>query len=105
MGYGTGQLRRSRGKMHYDNEEGLALGWMMLLLYFGAAIVIWFCWTAFVDILMVTTINPRIVAGTMSLQAVNAGNWTVNIIKFAVPLILIAGFIYAVNRAIYAKRA
>ena len=87
------------------NEAGLSYGFMMLILYFGAAILIWFCWTAFIDILMVTTINPRIAAGTMSLQAVNAGNWNVNIIKFAVPLILIAGFIYAVNRAIYAKRA
>jgi len=91
--------------MYYDNESGLAYGWMMLLLYFGAAIVIWMAWTAMIDILLVTVVNPRIIAGTMSLQAVNAGNWNVNVVKFAVPLILIAGFIYSVNRAIYAKRA
>jgi len=87
------------------NEAGIAYGFMMLLLYFGSAVLIWFCWTAFIDILLTVVVNPRIIDGTMSLQAVNAGNWNVNVVKFGMPLILICGFVYAVNRAIYAKKA
>ena len=89
--------------MKSDNSEGLAYGWMMLLLYFGAAIAIWFAWTYMYDLMLTTTVNPAISAGTMSVQAVNAGKFNVNVVKFAPPLFLILGFIYAVNRAIYAK--
>ena len=92
------------GNVHnVDPEEALAYGWMMLLLYFGGAIAIWFAWSYMIDLILTTTINPAIEAGTMSVQAVNTGNWNVNIIKFAPPFILIMGFIYGVNRAIYAK--
>ncbi len=87
----------------FDSENSLSYGWMMLLLYFGGAALIWLVWTGLIDLLSVLVINPRIVAGTMSLQAVNAGQFCVNVIKFGIPPILIFGFIYAVNRAIYAK--
>lgn len=86
-----------------DSDEALAYGWMMLLLYFGGAIAIWFAWTYMIDLIMTTTVNPAIEAGTMSVQAVHTGQWNVNVIKFGPPFILIMGFIYGVNRAIYAK--
>ena len=86
-----------------DNDAAIAYGWMMLLLYFGGAIAIWFGWTYMIDILLYNVINPEIARGTMSLQAVTAGTWNVNVAKFAPPLILILGFVYGVNRAIYSR--
>lgn len=85
------------------NEDGLAYGYMMIAMYLAAVVIIWFGWTFMYDLMLTTSVNPAIEDGTMSVQAVYAGNWNVNVMKYAPPAFLIFGLGYAVNRAIYAK--
>jgi len=83
------------------DDEGLAYGWMMLCLYFGAGAVIWLCWAFIFNIFLVSQVNPAIVAGTISLQTAHATQWNVDVLRYGVPLILILGFIFGTNRAIF----
>ena len=82
-------------------EAGLAYGWMMLCLYFGMAALIWVTWTYAYDSFLGIIINPYITAGDVSLQTAHATEWNVNFMRYAVPIILLFGFVFAVNWAIY----
>lgn len=88
-------------KQENDMESGLAFGWMMVCLYFGMAILIWISWTYVYDLFLGTTINPAITAGSISVQTANATGWNVNFIRYAVPIILLFGFTFAINWAIF----
>ena len=87
-----------------DNELALSYGFMMIALYFGVAVLIWGCWVWVYDILLGTMINPSIVSYDLSMQTRNAIDWNVNVLRYAPPLILILGFIFAANRAAYKKQ-
>jgi hypothetical protein len=84
-----------------DHDEALAYGWIMLCLYFFGAILIWMGYAVIYDNLLVTTINPYISNGSLTLQTANAISWNVNIIRYCVPVILVFGFVFAINWAIY----
>jgi hypothetical protein len=83
------------------NDEGLAYGAMMIFLYLGAAILFWGAWSFTYDLFLTSTINPAITAGEVSLQTANAVGWNVNFIRYAPPIILLFGFVFAVNFAIF----
>jgi len=83
------------------NEDGLAYGAMMIFLYLGVAVLIWGAWSFAYDIILTTTINPAITTGNVSLQTANAVAWNVNFIRYAPPIILLFGFVFAVNFAIF----
>lgn len=83
-----------------ENEEAIAYGWMMLCLYFGAAVLIWLSWAYVYNEFLTVMINPDIEAGKLSLQTVNSISWNVNVFRYAPPIILLFGFIFGVNRAI-----
>lgn len=83
------------------NDDGLAYGLIMIVLYFGAAVLIWMGWAAVVDNLLAVMINPYIAAGDVSLQTAHATAWSVNFLRYCVPVILIFGLVFSVNWAIY----
>jgi hypothetical protein len=85
------------------NDEALAYGFMMLCLYFGVGVMIWLCWAYAFNIILTVAVNPQIAAGTMSMQTVNATAWNVNVLRYAPPIILLFGFIYGTNRAIFKR--
>jgi len=85
----------------YDNTSGLAYGAMMVFLYLGVAIIIWGAWSFADDLVLTSTINPAISAGEMSVQTVNAVGWNINFIRYAPPIILLFGFVFAVNFAVF----
>jgi hypothetical protein len=74
---------------------------MMLMLYFAGAIVIWMAYGTVYDNLLVMVINPHISDGSLTLQTANAVGWNVNILRYCVPVILVFGFVFAINWAIY----
>lgn len=84
-----------------SDDTGLAYGYMMIMLYFGMAVAIWVSWTAVYDSFLGTIINPYIVQGLVSLQTSNVTAWNVNFIRFAVPIFLLFGFVFAINWSIY----
>ena len=86
------------------NEDGLAYGFSMIVLYFVAATAIWFCWSFVFNVILGSVINPDILAGGISVQTANAVDWNVNFIRYAPPVIILAGFIYTVNRAVFKKQ-
>jgi hypothetical protein len=86
---------------HEDNEEALAYGWMMLMLYFAGAILVWMGYAIVYDTILTAVINPYITAGSVSLQTANTVAWNVNILRYCVPVILVFGFVFAINWAIY----
>jgi hypothetical protein len=83
------------------NDEALAYGGMMIFLYLGVAVLIWGGYSYAYDIMLGTTINPAIVAGNVSAQTANAVAWNVNFLRYAPPIILLFGFIFAVNFSIF----
>ena len=83
------------------DDSGLAYGYMMIMLYFGMAVAIWVCWGFIYDNFLVMTINPTIVAGDVTVQTASATEWNVNFIRYAVPIILLFGFVFSINWAIY----
>lgn len=85
----------------FSDDSGLAYGWMMIMLYFGMAIAIWVSWTAVYDLFLLDIINPYISVGTISMQTQAATAWNINFIRFAVPIILLFGFVFSINWAIY----
>ena len=87
----------------FDNSEALAHGYMMIALYFGAGIFIWICWTTIFNQFLTIVINPWISDGMVSVQTVNATAWSVNVLRYAPPIMLVFGFIYGINRAIYKR--
>jgi hypothetical protein len=89
--------------MKFDNDEGLAYGFMMLILYFAAAGVIWLAWSWVIDIVLVTAINPSISEGVLSLQTVNSTAFGVNVLRYTPAVILVFGWIYGVNRGIFKR--
>jgi len=86
-----------------DNESGIAYGYMMLMLYAGTAIVIWFCWSFIFNNIIVDAINPMITTGDLSLQTTSAVGWQVNVLRYSPPIILLFIFIMGINRAIFKK--
>lgn len=86
-----------------DNESGLAYGWMMLMLYFGVGVAIWLSYSYVFNIFLGSTINPSIIAGEVSVQTAQATAWNVNVMRYAPPIMLLFGFIYGANRAIFKR--
>lgn len=86
------------------NDDGMAYGFSMIVLYFIAATIIWLSWAFTFNIILGSVINPDILAGGISIQTANAVGWNVNFIRYAPPVIMIFGFIYAVNRAVFKKQ-
>lgn len=84
-----------------DSCDGLAYGWGMIMLYFFGAIVTWMAYGTIYDTLLVSIINPYIIAGNVSVQTANAVAWNVNILRYCVPVIIVFGFVFALNWAIY----
>jgi hypothetical protein len=84
-----------------DTDSALAYGMMMIFLYFGFAALIWISWTVVYDMFLGVIINPYIVAGSVSVQTAHATEWNVNFIRYAIPIILLFGFVFAINWAIY----
>jgi hypothetical protein len=84
-----------------DNSSALSYGWMMIMLYFGGAILIWMTYSTLYDTMLVQLINPYISDGMVSLQTANALAWNVNILRYCVPVVLVFGFVFAINWAIY----
>lgn len=85
--------------MHSDS--GVAYGFMMIALYLGVAVLIWGAWSFAYDIVLTTTINPAITTGEVSAQTANVVGWNVNFIRYAPPIILLFGFCFAVNFAVF----
>lgn len=95
----------SDGKYKPDPECEIALayGYMSLLLYFGVAVMIWFAWSFVINNILDVSVNPMITRGELSLQTVGAIGWAVNVFRYAPPIILLFGFIYGINRAIFKR--
>lgn len=86
-----------------DNDDALAYGYMMILLYFGAGVMIWLSWSAVFNMFLGAVINPAIIGGEVSVQTAQATAWNVNVFRYAPPIMLLFGFIYGVNRAIFKR--
>ena len=84
-----------------DKDAGLAYGAMMVGLYLIMGALIWLSWTFAYDLVLGSTINPMIAAGEVSEQTAAATGWNVNFIRYAPPIILLFGFCFAINWAIY----
>jgi len=88
----------------YDHSEsGLAYGYMMIVLYLFAAVFIWVCYSHVFNLFLTMAINPSIDAGEVSIQTANAAAWNINIFRYAPPIILLFGFLFGVNRAIFKR--
>ena len=87
--------------MKNDNESALAYGGMLIFAYLGVAILIWGCWSFAYDLILTSTINPAIISGNVSAQTANVVAWNVNFIRYAPPILLLFGFIFAVNYAVF----
>jgi hypothetical protein len=86
-----------------DNDDALAYGYMMILLYLIAGVMIWLCWSVVFNMFLGAAINPSIVSGTVSVQTAQATAFNVNVLRYAPPIILMFGFMYGVNRAIFKR--
>lgn len=85
------------------NDSGLAFGFMMVCLYFGVAVLLWLSWSFVFNEFLAVAVNPSIADGELSLQTVHAVDWNVNVLRYAPPVILLFGFIWAINRAIFKR--
>jgi hypothetical protein len=85
---------------HFDNDDALAYGFSMIILYFIVGIVIWFCWAYAFNVINGAAITPDILAGDISIQTAHATQWNMDMIRYAPPVILLLGFIFVVNRAV-----
>jgi hypothetical protein len=88
---------------NYDNSSGLAYGFMMLVLYFIVGVMLWLCWGVIFNMFLDNTVNQYITNGQVSIQTAQATAWSVNVLRFAPPIILLFGFFYGVNRAIFKR--
>ena len=86
-----------------DSESGLAFGYLMLLMYFGASIMIVLSWAYVINIINTEVVNPMAEEGTVSIQTMNATEWNVNVIRYAPVPILLFGFVWGVNRGIFKR--
>lgn len=89
--------------MPHMNDEGLAYGYMMLLLYFAASIMIVLTWGYVINIINDNAANPMIEDGKISVQTANATAYQANMIRYAPVPILLMGFIWGVNRGIFKR--
>lgn len=83
-----------------NNDDALAYGWMSIVLYLAGGILIWIFYGQLYDNILAIVINPYISSGSVSLQTAHATAWNVNIIRYCVPVILVFGFVFAINWAI-----
>ena len=81
------------------NEDGLAYGLAMIVLFLIAAPIIILAWSEAVNIMLVNAINPAIHSGHMSMQTRNGIAFVVDILRYGVPAVLIAAVAYSVNQA------
>lgn len=88
-------------KSNTHSDSGVAYGFMMIALYLGAAVLFWGAWSYTYDLVLTSTINPAISAGEVSAQTANVVGWNVNFIRYAPPIILLFGFVFAVNFAVF----
>lgn len=86
-----------------DPEEAIAYGYLMIALFLLAAAFIWMTVGYTFNLSLTSLINPDIEAGHVSMQTRNAVNWSVDIMRYAPPIILLSAFVFAVNRAIYKR--
>jgi hypothetical protein len=90
-------------KLTCPNEDGIAYGYLMISIFLLAAIFIWMLVGQVFNTTLASVINPDIVSGGISMQTRNAIDWNVNIIRYCPTVILLCGFVFAVNRAIYKR--
>ena len=87
------------------NEEGIAYGWFMLSLFFLAGAGIWLGLNIVYNEFITAAINPMVAGGTMGMQTYNYLSFFIALEKYLPVFMLLGGFIWAINRAIYAKQA
>lgn len=86
-----------------QNEEGLAYGFLMLVLFFIAAPIVIMAWWMIIDTILVTTVNPTIASGGVSRQTAQATAWPINVLKYSIVLVLLTGFVWAANHGIFRR--
>jgi hypothetical protein len=87
----------------FKNDEALAWGYAMIVLYFIVGAMLFLSWGVVINNVLTVSMNPMITAGDVSVQTVNTTTWDINALRYGVPLILLAGFIWVTNRAIFKR--
>lgn len=95
--------KEGRETSQFDPEIGLAYGYMMILLFLIAGVMIWLCWSVIFNMFLETAINPSIISGEVSKQTAAATAFNVNVLRYAPPIILLFAFLFGVNRAIFKR--
>lgn len=103
MSYKPHYDSEGRETSQFDSEISLAYGYMMILLYLIAGVMIWLAWAVVFNMFIASAINPAITNGTVSVQTAQATAFNVNVMRYAPPIMLLFGFIYGVNRAIFKR--
>lgn len=88
---------------NFSNEDGIAYGIVMAALFFAVAGVLWLCFSYDINMMIEIYFNGEIAAGHVSQQRLTYVNFLVNMWRYAVPVFLLGGFIWAVRRAVYKK--
>jgi hypothetical protein len=96
-------MKQNPERHKVDSESGVAYGWLMLCIFLLAAAFIWMLVSSVFNTTLLNVINPDIASGGISMQTRNAIDWNVNIIRYAPTVILLAAFVWSVNRAIYKR--
>jgi ABC-type multidrug transport system permease subunit len=87
----------------HANDSAIAYGELMLALFFLVAALLWLVFSVQINIVDTVFLNPRIEAGTASVQTAHTTGLVVEMFKYLVPVVLIGGFFFAVRRAFYVR--
>lgn len=87
----------------FSDDTGISYGYVMIALFFGAAILMWMMFSVNLNVFISDIMNPRIIAGTASMQTRNSVNLLTTMWTYVPPAIFLGGFIWSVRRAIYIR--
>lgn len=87
----------------HANDDAIAYGMLMVAIFFLCAAFIWLAFSVNINILNTVFLNPRIVAGTASVQTATVTGWNVTMFKYLPPVIFIGGFFFSVRRAFFVR--
>ena len=88
-------------KNEFDNETAAAYGLIMVVVFFISAALLWMALGYIINLMLIGSINPAIVAGDVSMQTVSTTRGIIDVVRVGIIGVVGMGFYWSYRRSVY----
>ena len=85
----------------FDNETAAAHGLFMVVVFFITAAILWMALGYIINLMLIGSINPAIIAGDVSMQTVSTTRGIIDVVRVGIIGIVGVSFYWAYKRSVY----